>query len=90
MEKFIIYFLCNWGLMVILYKYEVKSKIALFGKITKKKFFYLLSECEFCIEHHVGIVTVILFGLFNGWDYSLIIFPFMFASLSNIIKNLAR
>ena len=84
---FITYFLIHWGVMVILYKYNLPSLIAKLANQINVRFFHSLSECEFCIEHHVGIIVMGLFLPFVGIEWMYLIFPFMSASLMNIIKT---
>lgn len=83
---------------MIIYKYNVTKKIADFGKRVKKKFFYNLSECEFCIDHHFGIVAIGVWALLDlviwylhpylGGYAMYMFYPFLSASLMNIIKTI--
>lgn len=90
MILFGIYFLLMWGVMVILYKYNVKEFLVNVSVRINRRLFYDMSNCEFCIEHHVGVILCCIFGLFSGYELIMFIYPFMFASLSNVIKTIAK
>lgn len=86
------YFLTHWGVMVVLYKYNVRGVICSISQKFKSrfgKFLHLLSECEFCIEHHVGVLValVMIIVFFRSWLLIQVIYPFMSAALMNIIKT---
>ena len=88
MEQFLIYFLIYWGVLVIAYKYNIKALIRRFASWVKVKFFHDMSECEFCIDHHIGVIVTLLFWVYTGHCVELFFFPIMGASLSNIIKTM--
>ncbi len=87
--EFIYFILIHWGVLVIAYKYEIKSRIQRLSNKMRWKFLHELSECEFCIEHHLAIVPSVLFAIgFGEWFY--LLFPFMGASLFNFIKGIRQ
>jgi hypothetical protein len=88
MGTFLSYFLVYWGITVLFYKYGVPERIALLSRTTKSRLLYELSECEFCMDHHVGIFPAAIFGLIFGYEWTLLAYPFMGASLANIVKTL--
>lgn len=88
-ELFLMFFLVHWGVLVILYKYDLKSMIALFAKKKQIKLFYEISECEFCLDHHVGVFLVLPLLCFDfSWSYFL--YPLMSSALCNIVKTLSK
>ena len=90
--NYIIYFLIHWGVMVIALKYNVKNAIyrtalKIQNKKTLSRLIYDMSECEFCISHHIGIFVIFPVFAFLGFNWYLLAYPFMSASLMNIIKT---
>lgn len=87
---FFFVFLFTNGLIVIFHKYEMKQKLLKFGMKTKMKFFYDLSGCDFCIEHHLAILPTIILFLRNFCEIEYIILPFLVSSGLNLIKQLKK
>lgn len=75
------------GIMVIVKKYELISKLEMYALTKGYKFLYKLSHCEFCIEHHLTIIPAIILFLMNLNEWYLIFIPFLVASLSNLLKQ---
>jgi len=83
-------FLFTNGLIVIFHKYKMKEKLLNFGMKTKMKFFYDLSGCDFCIEHHLAILPTIILFLRNFHEVEYIILPFLVSSCFNLIKQFKK
>ena len=90
MGTFLSYFLVCWGIMTILYKYNVSERIKKLSDKTRIRFFYELSECEFCIEHHASIIPAVFVGVFFGFEWELLAYPIMSASMMNIVKTIRQ
>ena len=88
--EFLAFFLIHWGVLIVAYKYSIPRKIEDFGNDRGIKFLYDLGCCEFCIEHHIALLIVPFFGIWFTWEWVLIFYPFMSASLSNVIKSIKR
>ena len=80
---FIKFFLFFWWVMIILYKNNIPQK---FYNKFKYKLIDKLTNCEFCMESHIG--TFLSIGLvFLYSDLNYLFFGFMAAALSNILKR---
>lgn len=90
MEILIKFFLIHWAFMIVLYKYDIKGKILAYSQKTRRKFFYELSQCEFCIEHHVGVILAVLWIILGNWSLELLIYPLMSSALINIVKTIRK
>ncbi len=87
------FFLFHWGIMIIFYKYNLSQKIAKLAVWTRIKLLHELSECQFCMNHHVGALIVggwYLFDLylaqyFIGYETKYLLYPIMSAALINLV-----
>lgn len=81
---------------IICRKYSVNGAVLKLSDLTAKvkflsRFFYELSECNFCLSHHVGMAVVGLiwvFGQISGYFHVpliYLIYPLMSASLIHMI-----
>lgn len=80
---FIYFFLLFWWFMLIFYKLDAPVKI--YNRFSNK-FIDDLTNCEFCLESHIGTVFALLLFLYCG-DYFVLTFGYMAASLSNLLKK---
>lgn len=93
---FVFLFLIYWGFLVIAYKYNIEQLLNDWGNKFSKRFLHKLADCQFCIEHHIGVLIVpffywLIYGIEGVRDFILIAFtPFVFASMANIIKTLKK
>lgn len=89
MELFLGYFLVHWGVIVIAEKYNIRKAVQRFARWSGIKLFYDMSECKFCIDHHIGFLLVVPIAIY---DFKLvyIVFAFMSSSLINIVINLKK
>ncbi len=81
----------HWGIMVILYKYEIGKKIAALAVRTRIKLLYELSECQFCINHHIALIMLGIWYLYDlylmdyfGNEIIYLFYPIMSAALINL------
>lgn len=85
MELLVKFIMFHYGLIIIAEKYNVRSRLKnLAKKIGAKKwgrvlgrFLYEVSECQFCVAHHIGIVPMLFLVLVFGFKLEYLIFPFM-------------
>ena len=85
---FLSYFLMHWGISVILTKYNSKKLLMKVSEKIEVRFLYEMSECEFCMNHHSGILPLVPFMIYYGFEWEWLLIPFMSASLMNIIKTI--
>ena len=88
--SFFFSFLFTNGLSVIYHKYRMNDKLLNFAMKTKMKFFYDLAGCQFCVEHHLAILPVIILFLMNYFSVEHIFIPFLVSSLLNLTKTIKK
>lgn len=88
MNIFLAFFLIQWGLNVIALKYNIGLALTGLSNKTGTKFFHNLGSCDFCISHHLGVIIIPFFVLIFGIDWLFLAYPFMGASLINIVKTI--
>jgi hypothetical protein len=87
-EKLIFAFLVFWSLKVIWEKYNIQYKIGELSLKFNSKLLHEISECQFCLEHHLAVVPVLISFLFFKPEWMDIFMPLMIAGLSNLISAL--
>lgn len=87
---FIQFFLVFYYVCIIAYKLEVPNKIKKLQKTPfLGRFFYELSQCEFCMENHLAFALAIWISYYF-FDWSMLIYAPMSAALSQIIKRMSN
>lgn len=90
--EFCTFYLMFWWLMCIITKDNFAyNKLESFGnwighKTILGKFFLGVSECNFCLENHVATILSIVYSYYL-YDYHCLIWGFMCASLSSILRK---
>jgi len=70
------------------FKFNVWENIKVFGaNNAKSMFIFKLSFCRFCLMFHIGWIITVLYGLFFGFEWSLLLVPFIVAGLTRIIER---
>lgn len=85
-EQLIIFFLLHWGVMVIVYKYQLDEKLQMYALVKGNRFLHDLADCAFCFEFWFGVLILLCIVLV-GMPY-FVLMPFLSTSLMNIIKSL--
>ena len=81
-------FLIMSGIMVVLGKYGLIDKFSLWASGEKvPRIIYKMSGCEFCIEHHLGVIVLVLNDVLTGFHWYDLFIPLMSAGLSSVLKR---
>lgn len=84
-------FLMMNGFVALFEKWSIEKKVVQFANRHPNKFtefFFKMVQCEFCIEHHMGVLAIVIWCLI-AWDFHLVhlCFPMMSAGLSITLKR---
>ena len=69
--------------MVIFYKWSIPERLY---NIFPLSFVDRLTNCEFCLESHIGTLFSVFLFAYSG-EYVVLTYGIMSASLSNLIKK---
>ena len=75
------------GLSVIWNKYNLTGALSDLSMKVKSRFIYNLSNCEFCIEHHLAIIPTVILILMINFTVEHTFIPFITSSLLQLIKT---
>lgn len=79
------FILIHYALILISKKYNVQQKIKALGKklVGSKigdfvgKFLYSVSECVFCLTHHIGIIALPYVFLQASFSWEFLLYPLL-------------
>lgn len=66
-------------------KWNVWTIFEEIGSESKFKFIYKLTNCQFCLLFWFSIIITIIYGIANGFTWSLLIAPFVVNGLIHLI-----
>ena len=85
MEKIVLVYFLFRGLSIILEKYDLYEKFKKYS-MNKGVFLYKVSKCQFCMDHHLSIISTLVIGVLLGFEWFFLILPIVSASIHNM-KN---
>jgi len=95
MENLLYFFLFHYGIMFILKKNNIVRRLNTLSRMTRRfsklsEFIYDVSECNFCLSHHIGLLIIITLFFIFKLDYIYLTYPLMSSSIMNIIQRLSN
>jgi hypothetical protein len=70
----------------LFFKWHIWEKIKVWGSYSKIMWLFELSFCRFCLMFHIGWVLTVLYGIAFGFEWSLLIVPFVVSGLTRMIE----
>jgi len=86
MKEFLIYILICHGLATMFYKFKIDDWIKGKSKYLGV-FFYELSECRFCMNHHIAVIPAIGFWFLMDADWFILAYPMCYTAFMDIMRN---
>lgn len=66
-------------------KWDVWGMISELGSDSNFEWVYKLTNCQFCLLFHFSCMITIIYGIANGFLWSLLIVPFVVSGLIHLI-----
>jgi len=86
--EFLSFFLVYYYIILLFYKWQLPSLIKKAQKLPIiGRFFYDLSECEFCMENHMALLFAAPLYVYTG-NLVVFLFAIMATALSQLLKRL--
>jgi hypothetical protein len=81
------FILVHYAFILIAEKYQVRGRLLNVSQVLGRKkitafigkFLYNVSECKFCITHHIGALLLPFLIMGNGFSWIFILYPLMSA-----------
>ena len=87
MKEFVSFVLIHYGFLIVLEKYNIKALVSKLSKRLNSRFIYEVSECDFCLSHHIGFIILVPFMMIREFNLIYLLYPFMSISLIYLIKK---
>ena len=87
MKEFVAFVLIHYGFLIVLEKHNIKNLVSKLSKRLNSRFLYEVSECDFCLSHHIGLVLLVPFIMVREFNLVYLLYPFMSISLIYLIKK---
>lgn len=71
----------------LLVKWHGWEKIKIWGSYSSILWIFELSFCRFCLMFHIGWILTILYGFIFGFEWTLILVPFVVSGLTRLIER---
>lgn len=87
------FILVHYGFLIVAQKYGVQDRVRKFSQSIAKrspklgKFLYEVSECKFCITHHIGALLIPFLVMGNGFAFVYLLYPLMSAGAIFLIEK---
>lgn len=68
-------------------KKGIWTKIQERGSISRFEWIYKLTSCKFCLIFHLCWMVTFFYGVFNGFEWCLLIVPFVVSGLTRLMTK---
>lgn len=72
---------------VILTKFDLWDLVQRWGSNSDSELMFQLTSCRFCLWFHLGWILTVVFGIFTGFEWWLLVVPFIVSGLTSLISK---
>lgn len=65
-------------------KWSIWSWLSKTASMSKYKFFFYLLICRFCMMFHISWMITVIYGLFDGFSWRLVVVPMVVSGLIHL------